>query len=48
MNEATQDFKENQKILENELQKCKLSKPKYKSYMQFMDDMSAWLQEVGK
>ena len=45
MDQETQDFKEKQKLLQNELQKYRDNKTNYKSYMQFMDDISAWLQE---
>ena len=48
MEEQTQNFKQNQKLLQDELQKYKDSKTPYKSYMRFMDDISAWLQEAIK
>lgn len=48
MNEQTEDFKQKQKLLQDELRKYKNSKKPYKSYMQFMDDISAWLQGVVK
>ena len=48
MNQQTEDFKQKQKLLQNELEKYKNSKKPYKSYMQCMDDVSAWLQKVVK
>ena len=48
MNQETDDFKQKQKLLQDELQKYKNSKKPYKSYMKCMDDVSAWLQGVLK
>ncbi len=48
MNQQTEDFKQKQKILQDELEKYKNSKKSYKSYIQCMDDVSAWLQGVAK
>jgi len=48
MNKQTEDFKQKQKLLQDELQKYKNSKIFYKSYIQCMDDVSAWLQGVAK
>lgn len=48
MEQETKDFREQQKLLEDELAKYKDSPQEYKPYMQFMDDISAMLNEVGK
>jgi hypothetical protein len=48
MNEQTEDFKQKQKLLQDELQKYKDSKKPYKPYMQCMDEVSAWLQGMAK
>ncbi len=48
MDQQTKDFKNKQKLLQDELQKHKDSKTSYKPYMQFMDDISTWLKEVIK
>jgi len=48
MDEKTQEFKHNQKLLHNELQNYKDKKIVYKSYMQSMEDISTWLQKKDK
>jgi hypothetical protein len=48
MDKNTQDFKDRQKMLQNELQNYKDKKNTYKSYIQSMEDISAWLEKRDK
>lgn len=45
MEEETQDLIEQKKLLQTEIAKYKDSKEEYKDYMNFMDDISTWIQE---